>query len=188
MDEKVFVEMLDGCIRNEPKAQDALYNKYRRFVYRTIASHFDEDFNTEEALSITFQKIFSNIHKLREKKERIFCEWMKRIAINNSLILRRRNEKLQVNEKITEIHLNSLEAEYKEYGNSDEFNFLLKIIDELPETQRTVFNLRAVDGYSTKEVCDKLNMHITACKSNYSRAKLKLQEKIKSKQWQNLKR
>ena len=104
---------------------------------------------------------------------------MRTIAVNQSLMYKRKYKELELNDRMCEEHEEAYAFESVEYGTSDELEFLLKIIKELPDTQRTVFNLRAIDGYSAKEVCEKLDMHITACKSNYSRAKIKLQNKIK---------
>lgn len=179
MKEEQFIEMLNGCHRKEHKSQTLLYDSYHRFVYRTIAIYIEEKFSVEDVLSITFEKVFENINTLKERYEPSLRAWIRRIAINQSIMYQRENKKLKLNERITDAHISVLSSNEHEYSCLSDLEFLYNKIKELPEQQRTVFNLRAIDGYSAKEVSEKLNMHITACKSNYSRAKKKMQEKIK---------
>lgn len=181
MKEEEFIEMLNGCYRKEHKAQALLYNSYCDFVYLIISRFFEDDFSNEYVLSTTFEKVFYNIETLNEKYERGLCGWIKKIAINQAIMYKKKHKKLQLNDRISEGFENVLKVEAVEYGGSEQMDFILQTIRELPNTQKTVFNLRAIDGYSAKEVCEKLNMKISACKSNYSRARLNLQKKIKEK-------
>lgn len=57
-------------------------------------------------------------------------------------------------------------------------DFLLKIIQELPDRYRLVFNLYVIDDYSHKEIAEMLGINIGTSKSNLSRAKVILKEKI----------
>ena len=52
------------------------------------------------------------------------------------------------------------------------------MISELPEKQRTVFNLFVVEGYSHKEISQKLNLNETCSRSILSRTKRELKEKL----------
>ena len=56
--------------------------------------------------------------------------------------------------------------------------FLTKIIQELPDRYRLVFNLYVMDDYSHKEIAAMLGINIGTSKSNLSRAKMILKEKI----------
>ena len=62
--------------------------------------------------------------------------------------------------------------------------FLLRIIQELPERYRMVFNLYVLDGYSHKEIADLLGIAEGTSKSNLSRARLILKEKVQLNQKQ----
>jgi RNA polymerase sigma-70 factor (ECF subfamily) len=57
-------------------------------------------------------------------------------------------------------------------------DFLLKIIQELPDRYRLVFNLYAMDDYSHAEIAEMLSINIGTSKSNLSRARMILKEKI----------
>jgi RNA polymerase sigma-70 factor (ECF subfamily) len=64
--------------------------------------------------------------------------------------------------------------------------FLLRIIQELPERYRMVFNLYVLDGYSHKEIADLLGIAEGPSKSNLSRARLILKEKVQLNQKQKI--
>jgi RNA polymerase sigma-70 factor (ECF subfamily) len=55
---------------------------------------------------------------------------------------------------------------------------LLRLIHDLPEGFRMVFNLRAIEGYSHKEIGEMLGINEGTSKSQYARAKKQLQERI----------
>lgn len=59
-------------------------------------------------------------------------------------------------------------------------DFLLAIIQELPDRYRMVFNLYVTDGFSHKEIAEMLNITIGTSKSNLARARIILKEKIEA--------
>ena len=56
--------------------------------------------------------------------------------------------------------------------------FLTKIVQDLPERYRLVFNLYVFENYSHQEIADALQINIGTSKSNLSRARMILKEKI----------
>ena len=55
---------------------------------------------------------------------------------------------------------------------------LLKIIAELPDGFRMVFNLYAIEGYSHKEVSELLHIEESTSRSQLTKARKILQEKL----------
>jgi RNA polymerase sigma factor (sigma-70 family) len=70
------------------------------------------------------------------------------------------------------------EAEIEIEDENISLEYLLKIIQELPDRYRLVFNLYVNDGYSHAEIAEMLSINIGTSKSNLSRARLILKEKI----------
>ena len=66
--------------------------------------------------------------------------------------------------------------------DSVSMDFLLDIIRQLPDRYRMVFNLYVTDGYSHKEIADMLGITTGTSKSNLSRARMILKEKIEVQQ------
>ena len=64
--------------------------------------------------------------------------------------------------------------------NQLETKELLNLIKSLPSGYRSVFNLYAIEGYTHKEIAALMDISEGTSKSQYSRAKALLQNKIKN--------
>ncbi|MFW5721188.1 MAG: RNA polymerase sigma factor, partial [Bacteroidota bacterium] len=73
----------------------------------------------------------------------------------------------------------SRDKEYDHILTEIAANDLLELIQELSPQYRMVFNLYAIEGYSHKEICEMLNIKEGTSKSNLSRAREILKEKVK---------
>ena len=104
---------------------------------------------------------------------------MKRIAINTVLQTYRQKNVLNL---VEENYPEEVEVEIDE--NEMSLEYLLKIIQELPERYRMVFNLYVLDGYSHREISSLLGIAEGTSKSNLSRARLILKDKIEQSQLQ----
>ena len=102
---------------------------------------------------------------------------MKRIVINTALQTYRQKNVLNL---VEENYPEEVIVDIDEEGLT--LDFLLKIIQELPERYRMVFNLYVLDGYSHKEIAGMLGIAEGTSKSNLSRARLILKEKVESNQ------
>ena len=125
----------------------------------------------EDNLQDAFLTIFNKISQYDNKGS--FEGWIKRITINTAL-QRYRNQGVFeiVNEEL-------IEDDELEIGEDDlTVDFLLGIIQELPDRYRLVFNLYALDGYSHKEIATMLDITLGTSKSNLARARKFLIEKI----------
>lgn len=127
----------------------------------------------QDNLQDGFLLIFEKIHLYSFKGS--FEGWLKRVMINHILQLYRKETFLSlVNEEITE----DVQLEVEEDAISVEY--LTRIIQELPDRYRLVFNLYAIDGYSHQEIAEMLGISIGTSKSNLSRARLILKGKIEN--------
>jgi RNA polymerase sigma-70 factor (ECF subfamily) len=136
--------------------------------------------STEEAednLQDAFITIFDKIDQYKFKGS--FEGWMKRIVINTTLQTYRQKNVLN----LVEMNLPE-EVEVEVVEEDISLEFLLRIIQELPERYRMVFNLYVLDGYSHKEIADLLGIAEGTSKSNLSRARLILKEKVQLNQKQ----
>lgn len=119
--------------------------------------------------------IFDKIKQYQDKGS--FEGWMKRIMINTTL---QKYRKQTVFEIVNEEHYTEPDLEIDEEEVS--VDYLLNIIQELPERYRQVFNLYAMDGFSHKEISEMLQITTGTSKSNLARARLILKEKIEATQ------
>ena len=103
-----------------------------------------------------------------------FEGWLKRVVIN--YILQQYRKKRLLN-SIDDQDFEEVEVELED-GISVEF--LMKIIQELPDRYRLVFNLTVFENYTHQEIADALGISVGTSKSNLSRAKLILKQKIEN--------
>lgn len=115
--------------------------------------------------------IFKKIPQYKHKGS--FEGWMKRVAINTAL---QKFRKQTVFEIISDDHLREPEIEIDE--DTVSVDYLLEIIQQLPDRYRQVFNLYVLDGFSHKEIAEIMNISTGTSKSNLARARVILKEKI----------
>lgn len=106
-----------------------------------------------------------------------FEGWMRRIAVNECLMLIRKKKMLMIDID------GAREISNKEQSIADilEYNELLEILDELPTGYRTVFNLFVIEGYKHREIAEKLEISINTSKSQLILAKKRLAEILNKK-------
>lgn len=165
-------QLIQKCKRNNLKAQSELYTLYSNTLYAICLKYSRNSAEAQDNLQDAFLTIFSKISQFNNKGS--FEGWLKRIAINT--VLQRYREKGVfdiINEDLIE---QVIEVEDHEELSLD---FLLRLIQTLPDRYRLVFNLYVLDGYSHKEIAEMLKVSIGTSKSNLARARQILQEKIK---------
>ena len=166
-------QLIENCRINDTKAQGELYKLFSSKLFSICLKYSRNYAEAEDNLQDAFLTIFDKIEQYKNKGS--FEGWLKRIAIN-TVLQRYRNEKVFdiINENVAD----KVELEVDEDHVSLEY--LLKIIQELPDRYRLVFNLYVLDGYSHKEIADMLNINIGTSKSNLARARQTLKETIEN--------
>lgn len=127
----------------------------------------------EDILQMGFFKVFSKGESYQGGGS--LEGWIKRVLINTALELFRKNKMDFIDEPTAELqNINSpYEADHSIY-----YKDLLSIVETLPLGYRTVFNLYAIEGYAHKEIAAMLNISEGSSKSQLSRARQWLQERI----------
>ncbi len=166
-------EIIKGCVAGKSEAQEALYRKYSGKLFG-ICLRYTKDYSAaEDVLQEGFIKILTNISSY--KGTGAFEGWMRRVVINTALERFRKQFQMY---SITEVNESDIGLKYENILENINAKDLLELIKELPPAYKMVFNLYAIDGYSHKEIGDKLNISIGTSKSNLSRARKILQSKV----------
>ncbi len=156
--------LIEACKRNDEKAQQQLYQKYAVAMFNTSKRILGNREDAQDAIQEAFIDAFRGIEKFKGKST--FGAWLKRIVINKSIDLLQKRKKLAYADLSQDIPVP--EQELEEPFNPDEFN---KALAALPEGSRTVFTLKAIEGYDHKEIAQYLQISVSTSKSQYSRAK-----------------
>ena len=124
----------------------------------------------EDILVCGFTKVFQKLDQY--KGQGSFEGWVRRIMVNECLTFIRRNKSMYLE---VEIEKASREPDFQKLSDQLEVEDLEKMIDRLPMGYKTVFNLYAIEGFSHKEIAEKLGISENTSKSQLSRARVHLQ-------------
>ncbi len=164
-------ELITKCIKKDAKAQEQLYRRYANTLFSVSLKYARNYTEAEDILQDGFITIFDKIGQFKNKGS--FEGWLKRIVINTAL---QRYRKQRVFNIVNEEQLEQEDVLVDEEDVS--LQFLLQIVQELPDRYRLVFNLYALDGYSHKEIANMLEISEGTSKSNLARARMILKQKV----------
>lgn len=168
------LELVQKCLRNDAVAQRTLFETYAPKMMAVCFRYLKDKMQAEDVLQMGFVKVFSNLHKFSGKGS--LEGWIRRIMVNTSLDEIRKNKKFLLNQSVDEVNY-KLGIPQNVDANLLE-NDLLKLVQNLPTGYRTIFNLFAIEGFSHKEIAEKLEISEGTSKSQYSRAKKILQTAV----------
>ncbi|XP_028516346.1 uncharacterized protein LOC114575530 [Exaiptasia diaphana] len=173
MDELTLV---NKCIEGDPLAQRKLFDMYAPKMLGVCLRYTNSVEQAEDVLQDGFVKVFT---KLSLYKGNGSLEgWVRRIMVNTSLDHIRKNAKFHQNVSVDDVSY-KMESDAHILSSLMEED-LLKLVREMPDGYRTVFNMFAIEGYSHKEIAKKLDITENTSKSQYSRAKAYLRTKVEA--------
>jgi len=165
-------QLINKCKKQDAQAQSQLYKQFASKLFSLCLKYSKNYAEAEDNLHDAFITVFGKIDQYNNKGS--FEGWLKRIAINTSL--QRYRENVGVYDIINEGNIEDVSIDIND--ESLNIDFLLKIIQELPDRYRLVFNLYVLDGYSHVEIGELINISTGTSKSNLARARLILKDKI----------
>ncbi|MCB4798770.1 RNA polymerase sigma factor [Neotamlana laminarinivorans] len=134
--------------------------------------------STEEAEDATQEillKLWKNKKKIQEYKN---VEAFSMTMTKNFCYDKLKSKQAQ-NLKIVHSNYEAKETPlHKQVELNDSVNWVAKIIEELPEQQRLIVQLRDIEEYDLDEIAKMLNMNNTAVRVNLSRARKAIREKL----------
>lgn len=169
-------ELIAGCARGDRNAQRMLYERYASLMYPVCVRYMGRE-DAKDLLQEGFLTVFDKIGTY--KGEGSFEGWMRKIFVNASLMHLRKADVLRRTEEIDGPQERA-EA-VTDYGVLEHISSreILDLIADLPAGLRNVFNLFVLDGYSHAEVAEALGITEASSRSQVSRARTILQEKVK---------
>ncbi len=175
MEQTVTIDSLyEGCKEGNRQAQQQLYVALAGKMLGVCMRYAKSTFEAEDMLQMGFVKVFSRIGHYR--KEGSFEGWIRRIMVNTAIETYRKNMRGgYYTEDIEEVHDHPQQSFSMDTLECED---LLKLIQALPDGYRIVFNMYALEGYSHKEIAETLKISEGASKSQLSRARAWLKEKI----------
>lgn len=165
-------QLIERCREFDRKAQHELYNRFSGKFLAVCIRYVKNKEEAEEVLMNGFIKVFNKIEEFQD--EGSFEGWMRKIMVNESLNHLRYRKNLFIEKEDEEW----AEPQHAPMESQETTSALLQIIQELPIGYRTVFNLFAIEGYGHKEIGDMLGIDEKTSRSQLSRARKILQERV----------
>jgi RNA polymerase sigma-70 factor (ECF subfamily) len=166
-------DLIRGCLQNEASMQNRLYQKFSAKMYGICLRYAHQTEDAKDILQDGFIKVFGNLSKFKGSGS--FEGWMRRIFVNTAIEhYRKKNNTYEIQEAHEESVTNKDLTALDKMAADD----IVKLISELPNGYRTVFNLFAIEGFSHKEIAGMLKISEGTSKSQFARSKAWLQEKI----------
>ena len=163
-------QIINDCKKNNSKAQEQLYRLFSKKFFGVCLKYSSNYADAQDNLQDGFLIIFRKINQFSGKGS--FEGWAKRVMINNAL------QKFKGARYLELTNENIVEDDVEIDDESVPIEYLMQIIQDLPDQYRLVFSLYVLDGYSHKEIAETLKITTGTTKSNLSRARLILKEKI----------
>ncbi|RZK41544.1 MAG: sigma-70 family RNA polymerase sigma factor [Pedobacter sp.] len=170
-----FEETVVGCLHNNTN-KEMIYKSFYGYLMAIVLRYVNERDDAEELVNDAFMKIFNavnqfNFPKNKEEHQKAFKAWISKIASRTAIDFLR-----------TKRNLLSLDDIVEEQEPLTEINIvtalnvkdILKLLDALPETQKLIFNLYEIEGFSHDEIAKTLNIPESSSRVYLTRAKNKL--------------
>lgn len=166
-------ELIKGCIRQEPSCQRMLFERYAGKMMGVAMRYAQDSMEAEDMLQDAFIKVFQYIGQF--KFEGSFEGWIRRIVVNTAI---RHLERKKMSFREIEDHSpHNPQIDPHAYMHMGEAD-LLKLIGQLPEGYRLVFNLSVIEGYSHEEIAEMLHIQAGTSRSQLVKARKMLQNQI----------
>lgn len=166
-------EILAGCIQKDRACQVELFKRFSGKLLTVCLRYTRHRMEAEDILQDAFIKIFKNLEKYEGKGS--FEGWMRRIVVNTALKNYHKSSFQKEKIGLEDYQEGSMDPAVISQLHEEE---LLKLISELPDGYRMVFNLYIIEGYSHREIAEQLNIQESTSRSQLVKARKMLQSQI----------
>ena len=169
-----MIHIWERCRSQERQAQSELYHLFAPKMYAVCLRYARDKDEANDILQNGFIKVFSKCELYHGNGS--LEGWIRRVIVNTAIEDLRKN-------KIKFLSTDDLPGNQIDYSSSStlenlDYKDLLNLIKMLPMGYRTVFNLYAIEGYNHKEIAKMLEISEGSSKSQLSRARTWLKERI----------
>jgi len=171
--DSTLVEMWEGCLRNDRKQQELLYRKLAPKMLAVCMRYAHDKDEAQDILQEGFIKMFNNVHKYRGEGN--LEGWIRRIMVHCAISRYRKLKPMVLVEGFPEDN-SGLSHGYNGHGLEEKD--LLNMVQKLPDTYRSVFNMYAVEGYSHQEIGKTLGITELLSRTTLHRARIILKDMI----------
>ena len=171
------ITLVNECVKGNARAQRMLFDKFAGKMMSVCLRYAKSTEQAEDVLQDGFVKVFMKLSDY--KKEGSLEGWVRRIMVNTALDQIRKEVKFKGNLDIEDVGYKiENNAFITEQLMAED---LMKLVRAMPDGYRIVFNMFAIEGYSHAEIAETLGVTENTSKSQYSRARAYLRERLEKK-------
>ena len=171
-------QLIAACKKQDINAQRELYETYAPRMMGLCLKYCKDYDAAQDLLHDGFIKVFTQIKKYSGSGS--FEGWMRKVFVNTVLehFRKEKNNFLMISD-IEESQVEVTDENLERLLNDDiTEEALLNMIQQMPTGYRTVFNLYVFEDMTHKEIAEKLGIKENASRSQFSRAKSYLKNKV----------
>jgi RNA polymerase sigma factor (sigma-70 family) len=163
--------LIQGCLKNDRKAQFTLYKNYFAFVSGICLRYLRREEEARETTNDIFLKVFTKI-SLFDSSRGAFSTWLRMLSVHTCLDKLKlgsfKNDLQSLNEEAESFHVPSVQLM--------ELNDMLSLLNQLPPRQLVIFNMFVAEGYSHEEIGEMLGISAGNSRWHLSDAKQRLKK------------
>lgn len=172
-------EVIKRIIGGEKELFEILIRRNNQKLFRIVRMYFKNEAEVEDVMQNSYLKAYTKLYQF--KLEASFSTWLIRIGINEALQRIKENKKQfkeSLEQKVIDIQ-DVKEANPQDEMIEREMKYLLeKAIDKLELIYKNVYVLKEVEGMTSKEVAEALDISVANVKIRLHRAKGMLKENL----------
>lgn len=172
------LHLIESCIKGDRASQKVLYDRLAPRMFPLCMRYVSDRDLAEDILQDGFITLFTRLDNF--KGEGSFEGWARRIFVTTALMSLRKKDALKMSDELDSAR--GLKTDLPSQGENIGYKELMKLVMSLPTGFRTVFNMYVIEGYSHKEISEMLGISETTSRTQLSRARIWLQNKIKERE------
>ena len=167
-------ELVLGCQRQDRKAQRALYERHSSRMFPVCMRYSRNRVEAEDLLQEGFMTVFSKIGSFNSLGS--LEGWMRKVFVTTALMKLRKGDVLKDAADVDDAARKVMSDDDILAGISG--RDIVRIISGMPDGFKAVFNMSVIEGYSHPEIAERLGISEGTSRSQLSRARTWLQEKL----------
>jgi len=166
------IELIKGCIAGNGRSQEMLYKRFFSFAMSVCIRYAVNQDDAMEIVNDSFIKVFDNLKNFDTSRD--FKSWFTQILVNTIIDNYRKNFKH--NKVLPEEYLPETIEREDTYVQNISIKDILKLLSQLPENYRIIFNLYEIEGYSHEEIGKLTGIATSTSRAKLTRAKKMLRK------------
>lgn len=168
-------DVIKGCLKGDARCQASLVREYAPKLMGICRRYCGSRDMAEDAVQETFMNAFKYLKSYKASGS--FDGWIKKIAVNSSIQLLKKYKPFDFADDYRMDVL--LDAELPDVLSALSVEEILALLEDLPPSLNTVFNLYIIEGFSHDEIGEMLQITASTSRSHLTKARSKMIELLK---------